>query len=150
MNDRQFLVIIAIPATAMICKDMFLHSYSFQFLMHTYERMCIEWMTHTLKGYLLNRHLLKGYVLKRYELMTFIDMHGMTFRYANNLLKNSAPKRLSEKSDRLCCDGALGGGKKQQNKIQLWSSQCNYPTPRGFWSTIDEVNNTYKSKQISL
>ena len=75
-----------------------LHSHSFPFLMHTYERMCIEWMTHTLKGYLLNRHLLKGYVLKRYELMMFIDMHGMTFRYANNLLKNSAPKRLWEKS----------------------------------------------------
>lgn len=52
----------------------------------------------TLKGYLLNRHLLKGYVLKRYELMMFIDMHGMTFRYANNFLKNSAPKRLWEKS----------------------------------------------------
>ena len=102
-----------------------------------YERMCIEWMTHTLRGYLLNRHVLKGYVLngcvfKRYELMMFIDMHGMTFRYANNLLKNFAPKRLSEKSNRLCCDGALGGGKKQKNTIQLLSSQRNYSAPRVF------------------
>lgn len=57
------LVIIVIPASVMICEDMFCIHNHFHSWCISIERMCIEWMTHTLKGYLLNRHVLKGYVL---------------------------------------------------------------------------------------
>lgn len=71
--------------------------------------------------------------VERYELMVFIDMHGMTFRYANNPLKNSEPpKRLSENPTDSAVMVRWAVEKNKKIKTQLWSSQRNYPTPRVF------------------
>ena len=50
-----------------------------------------------LNGYVLNGYVLVGYVLVGYVLNGYVwDMCGV--RYANNLLKNPATKRLSGKT----------------------------------------------------
>ena len=52
---------------------------------------------YVLVGYVLNGYVLVGYVLVGYVLNGYVwDMCGV--RYANNLLKNPATKRLSGKS----------------------------------------------------
>ena len=52
---------------------------------------------YVLVGYVLNGYVLVGYVLVGYVLNGYVwDMCGV--RYANNLLKNPATKRLSGKN----------------------------------------------------
>ena len=107
----------------------------------------VHWMDDTyIKRIPIESTLIEGI---RVETIWIDDVYWYAW-YDIPVRQQSSEKLCAETSlGKIRCDGALGGGKKQQNKIQLWSSQRNYPTPRGFWSTIDEVN-TYKSKQILL
>ena len=119
---------MAIPADAMICKDMFcIHIHCHSCWCKPFEWIRIEWLriggisidwirmetiridrirAYLLNGYALNGYVLVGYVLNGYVLVGYVlvgyvlngyvwDMCGV--RYANNLLKNPATKRLSGK-----------------------------------------------------